>query len=173
MIYSFDAAIGQQRTIWRRILVLAVAALAIGAGTTPRPGNAAPDAGNAPASGGPATLVKDINTTSKPVPSVEEASPGNRLVIGSVLFFSAYARNSGWELWKSDGTQAGTALVKDIAPGWGSAYPAFFADVNGNLFFSAFGGLWKSNGTAVGTTLVKAMASPQSLTNVNGTLFSL
>ncbi len=61
---------------------------------------------------------------------------------------------SGAELWKSDGTAAGTVLVKDIYPPgyYGSSNPSNFTNVNGTLFFTANDGtngteLWKSDGT--------------------------
>src|SRR5262249_53925202 len=73
----------------------------------------------------------------------------------------------GYELWKSNGTSTGTALVNDIYPGSanglvpGSAgsYPSDLTNVSGTLFFGANDGshgfeLWKSNGTSTGTALV-------------------
>ena len=98
----------------------------------------------------------------------------------------------GYELWKSDGTEAGTVLVKDIRPGVGlNLYaPRDLTAVNGTLFFEASDvthgwELWKSDGTAAGTVMVKDIYSGtagsvgtddvnnrhDSLINVNGTLF--
>ena len=61
---------------------------------------------------------------------------------------------TGRELWKSDGTAAGTVLVKDIFPGAGERSPPLFA-VDGTLYFPANDGthgteVWKSDGTAAG-----------------------
>jgi ELWxxDGT repeat protein len=79
--------------------------------------------------------------------------------IDGTLFFKASDRFHGVALWKSDGTRAGTKLVKDIVPGPEgrlAALHAFF----GKLFFRANDGvhgaeLWKSNGTSAGTRLLK------------------
>lgn len=98
------------------------------------------------------------------------------------LFFIASSMAHGKEVWRSDGTDAGTILLKDIFPGNTSSYPASLTNVNGSVFFTAMDahariGLWKSDGTEVGTILVKEVSSgnipapPSNLTNVNGTLF--
>ena len=44
---------------------------------------------------------------------------------------------NGTELWKSDGTAAGTVLVQDINPGSASSSPMWLTNVGGTLFFSA------------------------------------
>ena len=45
------------------------------------------------------------------------ASPSSLTGVGGTLFFTADDGTHGRELWKSDGTEAGTVLVKDIDPG--------------------------------------------------------
>ena len=93
----------------------------------------------------------------------------------------------GRELWTSDGTQAGTVLVKDIKPGRASgSFPSYLTAVGGRLFFTADDGkhgqeLWRSDGTRAGTVLVKDISPgagggeyderPSSLTGVGGRLF--
>jgi ELWxxDGT repeat protein len=42
---------------------------------------------------------------------------------GSALFVGHDATH-GYELWKSDGTTAGTSMVVDLNPGTGEAFPS-------------------------------------------------
>src|SRR6185295_10805549 len=81
-------------------------------------------------------------------------------VIGETLYFAANDGTHGLELWKTDGTEAGTLLVKDIRPGLSSSGPDDFTVVGSVIFFRADDGvhgyeLWKTDGTAAGTGLVK------------------
>ncbi len=103
--------------------------------------------------------------------------------LNGTLYFYANDGTSGIELWKSDGTTAGTVLVKDIRPGIGSSIDGRpMLNLNGTLYFSATDGtngfeLWKSDGTAAGTSIVKDIRSgitgsyARYLTNVNGTIY--
>nr|NCS42022.1 hyalin [Microcystis aeruginosa BS13-10] len=97
-------------------------------------------------------------------------------------FFNANDGVNGEELWKSDGTAAGTVLVKDIRPGYSGFGPRYLTAVGNTLFFTADDGvngteLWKSDGTAAGTVLVKdirpglSTSYPFSLTAVGNTLY--
>src|SRR5262245_42928931 len=106
--------------------------------------------------------------------------------VGGTLFFAANSNtttNEGKELWKSDGTEAGTVLVKDVLSGVESSDPQQLTNLNGSLlFFSATTPetgreLWKSDGTTTGTVLVKDINADTASglvsrpTDVNGTLF--
>ena len=80
------------------------------------------------------------------------------------VFFGADDLTHGEELWSSDGTTPGTAMVKDINPCESAYYrdsrPRFMTALEGRLFFAADDGttgeeLWVSDGTADGTELVK------------------
>ena len=76
---------------------------------------------------------------------------------GSLLFLSAFDTEHGAELWRTDGTTAGTSLVRDIRPGTGSSAPGRPASIgNGVALFSADDGvhgreLWRTDGTFDGT----------------------
>jgi ELWxxDGT repeat protein len=81
-------------------------------------------------------------------------------VSGSTVFFSANDGVNGAELWKTDGTTAGTSLVRDIRTATSGSLPANLVNVNGRLYFTADDGnsgreLWQSDGTAIGTILAK------------------
>jgi ELWxxDGT repeat protein len=73
--------------------------------------------------------VKDINPGG-------DSYPPYLTNVNGTPFFSADDGIHGWELWKSDGTDAGTIMVKDINP-LGSPCPRFLTNVNGKLFFTA------------------------------------
>src|SRR5206468_1014132 len=101
------------------------------------------------------SLFKDIN----PNPG-SGSSPSNLIVFGSTLYFSANDGSNGAELWKSDGTPTGTAMLKDINPGPGSSSPTNLVVLRNTLFFAANDGtngneLWKSDGTTAGTVLAQ------------------
>ena len=128
------------------------------------------------------SLVMDINPGAGPSFT---SGVFNVTTVNGTLFFMAQDASHGFELWKSDGTAAGTTMVADINPGGASSSPQFLTNVNGELFFTANDGthgfeLWKSDGTSAGTQLVKdifpgAVGSITSVfgpwANVNGTLF--
>ena len=91
--------------------------------------------------------------------------------------------STGLGLWKSDGTRAGTVLVKDIdLDDYYDEYGPYLTGVGGTLFFTDDDGthgseLWESDGTRAGTVLVKDIhpdaydSDPSSLAGVGGTLF--
>ncbi len=74
------------------------------------------------------------------------------------LLFAADDGAHGQELWRSDGTAAGTSMVRDISPGVASSAPMFFTRLLGRTFFTASdpehgAEPWSSDGTEAGTKL--------------------
>ena len=104
-----------------------------------------------------ANLLGDINTTGN------DSSPSQLATVGSFSYFRATTPGFGMELWKSDGTEAGTSMVKDIFPGAESgiaSFPLVSVGENGTIYFTANDGvhgveLWRTDGTTEGTFLVK------------------
>src|SRR5207244_12821011 len=78
-----------------------------------------------------ATMVADLNT------APASSDPQWIADVGGTAFFSAAAPGTGAELWKSDGTEAGTVLVKDVSPGVFGSSPSALVDLNGTLLFAA------------------------------------
>jgi ELWxxDGT repeat protein len=82
------------------------------------------------------------------------------LTVGDTVFFVGNDGKTGFELWKTDGSEDGTALVKDIAPGPEDFFDSALVQwesVNGILFFGDPLGdaLWRTDGTAAGTKPVQ------------------
>jgi ELWxxDGT repeat protein len=86
----------------------------------------------------------------------------------AALFFTAYDSIDGNQLWKSDGTAAGTVMVTDINPDNGGFKNVNFLQyLNGALYFNADDGtngtqLWQSDGTPTGTVMISDVVSPVS-----------
>jgi ELWxxDGT repeat protein len=109
---------------------------------------------------GAPSMTQDLNTLNI------GSEPRDLIAVGQTLFLTATTSAEGRELWRSDGTQAGTVLVKDINPGAGgglSTYGSTFVAMDGALFFLATDnesrwGLWRSDGSEEGTRLLKDVA---------------
>lgn len=114
------------------------------------------------------TLVVDINPGSEPSwpskftmvledPTIPWASQPRPL--SAVLFFTADDGTNGIEVWITDGTEAGTSMVKDINTS-GSSYPYALTAMNDKLYFvgatqNENSELWVSDGTEAGTMMIK------------------
>jgi len=117
-------------------------------------------------------LVKEIKAGSKMPSSITES---DAVVRGDGrVFFIANASATGRELWTSDGTAAGTRLVKDIRVGRDAAEPLVLTVIEGVVYFAADDGvhgqeLWRSDGTEEGTFLISDVNSlPESSVPVFG-----
>src|SRR5687768_3752683 len=121
-------------------------------------------------------MVKNINTVASSSQRDHSSDAAGLTVVGSTLYFAAHNNESGnRELWKSNGTEAGTVMVTDPIT---ALSPSDLEDYNGTLFFASGDGLFKSDGTQFGTSQVKrvregfrAVTFPvRQLLNVNGLL---
>ena len=106
------------------------------------------------------SLVKDIVTGAD---SSNREGEYHLFSAGSYLLFAANTAANGLELWKSDGTNAGTVLLKDINTnnaGADSSSPDNFYPLGSTTLFTATDAthgqeVWKTDGTPGGTTLLK------------------
>ena len=141
---------------------------------------------------GQVVLVKDIRPGTNYSGDPGSSFPSSLTEVNGLLYFGAYDRENGGELWVSDGTTDGTQLVADINPdnSYGNGISSNLrrlAEINGLLYFTADDGesgqeLWVSDGTTQGTKLVADINSdnsygyvmssdPRNLTEVNGLLY--
>lgn len=112
------------------------------------------------------SMVKNINPVGNY--GADAADYSGYVPLNGKLYFTAKGAGTGYELWGTDGTTAGTAIVKDIFPGPIGSYPGYNYDMisyDGKLYFSAMGDtlvgyqLWTSDGTAAGTTQLKQLSA--------------
>ncbi|PXY46628.1 ELWxxDGT repeat protein [Flavobacterium hydrophilum] len=124
--------------------------------------------------------IKDINPG-----NANSSSPTNFFDFNGTLFFRATDGTNGVELWKSDGTEAGTVMVKDInttTTAASNSNPANFTAFNNQVYFTASNGtsvngteLWKTDGTNAGTQMIfdlypgTTASNPSFLTVINPT----
>ena len=118
---------------------------------------------------GGVSLVKDIDPRTGPrlfggrtESDVGSSRPRDLIAAGGLVYFSADDGAHGRELWRSDGTDAGTFMVKDVvtdnAPPTTTTVhsPTAFGDT---VFFVAHANtsadLWKTDGTEAGTVRIR------------------
>ena len=88
-----------------------------------------------------------------------ESEIGNITPIGSVVYFQASGSGNGPEPWRTDGTQNGTTMLRDIQNGQLGSYPSDFVALGDQVVFAADDGvhgmeLWSTDGTHEGTALL-------------------
>lgn len=132
-------------------------------------------------------MVKDINPG---VGSTDDFSWHGCVVVNGILYFMGNQNTTGHELWRSDGTESGTYLLKDIYPGVYtsglakgnplSGAPYDFCELNGTVYFIAGDEngreIWKTDGTTAGTVMAVDIvpgyggSGAGDMINLNGTL---
>jgi ELWxxDGT repeat protein len=100
--------------------------------------------------------------------------------LGDRVYFGAQDADHGFELWTSDGTVAGTRMVKDLRPN-GDSEPRELTVFEGQLYLTAAGEdgyrvLWRTDGTGEGTVPVADLGTfhsgtPSRLTVHDGRLW--
>ena len=114
-------------------------------------------------------LVKDVFDN-----NVTYASPNGITAFGNKVLFIGDDGIHGREPWVSDGTEAGTFMLKDIYSGPSQSMPSapaetndyynkYFTPLNGEMLFPAYSDifgseLWATDGTQAGTHIVKDIA---------------
>jgi ELWxxDGT repeat protein len=106
--------------------------------------------------------------------------PRRIVASGGNVYFRAPGGSGRIDLWKTDGTPAGTTRVRTFADSLSSARFTG-ADVNGTFYFTARDEstgyeIWSTDGTEAGTRVLDLSPGPansvvHSLTNLNGSLF--
>jgi len=105
-------------------------------------------------------LVRDINT----FPTAVSSNPAYLGTLGGYSYLAATDGTHGIEVWKTDGTAAGTTLLKDIAEGAASSNPTHFAVVGSRAYFTAATlqptqtSIWVTDGTSAGTHTLTSTA---------------
>ena len=109
-------------------------------------------------------LIRDLNPgggTAFPY-GVRVRTAATALPDGNFVF-AADDGIHGVELWRTDGTDAGTVLVQDLKTGTSASTPEGFVPLGGKVYFTATAsggwGLWSTDGTSAGTAQVLSIAA--------------
>ena len=106
-------------------------------------------------------MVKDINPGASDCSNSVFMSGQYFAQMNEVIYFAADGGGNNIELWRSDGTELGTYMVKDFASG-ASSVPQYITSIDNNIYFqckntAGESEVWKSDGTEAGSVLLKQM----------------
>ncbi len=103
-------------------------------------------------------MLKDINpgSASSYAPWLGFSEQSGVVYLNGTYYFSAIGPGQGHELWKTDLTEDGTTLIKDINTGAGDSYPYNFTTIGSHVYFTATSdganySSWVTDGTELGT----------------------
>ena len=113
-------------------------------------------------------LISSVNDTTTNgqnpgTPGTQHILYSNIATIGGLTYYMGSDIDHGNELWVTDGTAAGTHIVKDIYPGFSNSDPGDLVVAGSQVYFIANDGvhgseMWVSDGTAAGTHMVSDIA---------------
>ena len=126
------------------------------------------------------TFIGDINPTAAGVAINSTTSP--TLAMDTYVLFAGNSPADGNELWRTDGTAAGTFPLTNLSPTTSSITPANLTRIGNLAFFSATDGitgneLYVTDGTISGTRLLRDISfgvgssSPANFTVLDSTLY--
>ncbi|HEX6201303.1 MAG TPA: ELWxxDGT repeat protein, partial [Thermoanaerobaculia bacterium] len=113
---------------------------------------------------GDVALVQDIDDQQSAIPAPAFFRWTETADVSGTLFYLASDPDHGAELWASDGTEAGTRLVRDLQPGPSGGFPSELAALGDLLLFEGPGDgtdrwLWVSDGDESGTVPITGAAA--------------
>ena len=129
-------------------------------------------------------IVKDIFPGSSEL-GRNSSSPVELTAAGGLVYFTAQDADHGRQLWRTDGTDAGTIRLTDLSGTGQQVNPFNFASINDTFFFASepvttgFDGpaiIYKSDGTPQGTRAIlshfegRPLSSISAFSNVGGAL---
>jgi ELWxxDGT repeat protein len=82
--------------------------------------------------------LKRVKSDAEMLVDLRRAAAPEPAPVGRRLYFSARdSDGNDAELWRSDGTSAGTKLVKEFVPGPDGGFPGPLVNIGGTLYFGA------------------------------------
>ena len=117
------------------------------------------------------SLVTDIRPTLGSFPKFLTA-------FNNELYFNAYDGINGYELWKSNGTAAGTVMIADINSGSSNSNPSHLTVFNNELYFVADDGtngdeLWKYDGVNAPSMVANINPFGDSISTIKHSCFTV
>jgi uncharacterized delta-60 repeat protein len=122
-------------------------------------------------------------------PGIPSAQAVGAILNGVLYFANAAAGTTNTELWRSDGTAAGTYQLAELYPGATASYPSGFTTIGNGVYFDAntpdgTARLWRTDGTAAGTAELSSTVTvgayntnsaygppPPTFVGINGTAY--